>query len=491
MSLSKYYIRTYRMPDPFLMCEGFHIDSFGNVISTTFVDLRDPHDRTTVAVLAKGCRKENSIESLQTVRISKPSHFWEYGEGLIRDRGEGHVTKTYLKASVVDDPEDLEAAHVIDAELNRASELLGMRHKITTRITTRTHTKRRSLSFHKYGWLFCASLEPRDHDEERRWKQSMQPDYDHVSYIYRPRDFARALASMAAEQLGPRGKEDELKHTFHGEGQVRTMHKQQVVYHGPVIYSDKPYQAIADSPTELQFMMRSIFVKDVRYRDQREYRFAVLAEKEPTKEEETVDLDASSTLLETMQEHLRNPPGQVFPKIVSTERHASYSPLPIDKFDSMIDIPEPPDVRYGPYSFTPEDPPDDLHELLTEYSGVRALEGAVREATNRRGRGEAQNVKIASAAWHAEPVIRQLCAAFADPIDLISIGDDGLIEITLKFPATSQASGKVVVGPHGTARIKLRYDEGERSIGTKETRWLGERVTDDLRKAGLPVHVSA
>ena len=314
----------------------------------------------------------------------------------------------------------------------------------------------------------------------------MQPDYDHVSRIYRPREFARVLASMVAEQLGPRGKDDEMTHTFHGEHKIRTMHKQQVVYHGPVIYSDNPYRTISNSTSDFQFLLRSIFVKDIKFRDQREYPFAILSEGEPSDEEETVDLDASPDLLGTLREEPRWSPEQVLPTIVSTEQDVSTSLPMTRKLTSLLDIPESSTIRYAPHTYT-DDPPDDVHEILTEYFGVRALKGAVQEAINRREKGEAQNVEIASAAWHAEPIVRHLCSAFSDPIESISIGEENLIEITLKFPEHGQPSGKIVVGPHGTARVLLRDSEGEHRMWTEETRWYGERIADDLRKAGLPV----
>ncbi len=293
------------MTRPFLLNEGLHIDSFGNLISTMYVDLRASEDLIPVTVLAKGCRKEHAIDLLKKVRISKPSRFWEYGEGLIRDCGEGYATHTQPEVVIVNDPRHLTGKRVLNDEINKAARLLGLKDSITTNSTKRTHTNRRWLSFHKYGWMSCASLEPRDDNEESAWWRSMQSDYDHVSYIYRPREFALALASMVAEQLGPRGKEDEMTHTFNGEHKIRTIHKQQIVYHGPVVYSEDPYRVIANSPSDLQFVMKSIFVKDIKYKDQREYRFAVLAEEEPPDEEETVDLAASPALLGTMRGHLR------------------------------------------------------------------------------------------------------------------------------------------------------------------------------------------
>ncbi len=122
---------------------------------------------------------------------------------------------------------------------------------------------------------------------------------------------------------------------------------------------------------------------------------------------------------------------------------------------------------------------------------MTALQGAVRDAIERRGDGHDQNVEIAAAGWHSEPVIRQLCAAFNDPIETISISEESLVEITLKIPAKSQSAAKIVVDPHGTARVLIRDVDGEHRIWAEETRWLGERVSDRLEKAGLPGCIDA
>ena len=116
----------------------------------------------------------------------------------------------------------------------------------------------------------------------------------------RPREFARALGLMVVEQLGTQGQEAEMDHSFEGAGRICTRHKSQFVFHGPVIYVEDPYARIANAPSESDAMLRSVFVKGMEYRDQREYRFVNSAEEEPSDEFE--GLDASMALLGAMQQ---------------------------------------------------------------------------------------------------------------------------------------------------------------------------------------------
>ena len=69
--------------------EGFTLDDAGNVVSTSYVDLRDEGERVAIRSLVKGCRREHALEDGENVLISKPERFREYGPALIRDEQEG------------------------------------------------------------------------------------------------------------------------------------------------------------------------------------------------------------------------------------------------------------------------------------------------------------------------------------------------------------------------------------------------------------------
>ena len=56
------------------------------------------------------------------------------------------------------------------------------------------------------AWIYSASVEPETQAEQAAWREVLPAGYDAVSPIRRPRAFARALGTMAAEQASPRGE---------------------------------------------------------------------------------------------------------------------------------------------------------------------------------------------------------------------------------------------------------------------------------------------
>ena len=69
--------------------EGFILDDAGNLIGTSYIDLREDGSRTSIPALVKGCKREHALEDGETVLVSKPERFREFGEALIRDEQEG------------------------------------------------------------------------------------------------------------------------------------------------------------------------------------------------------------------------------------------------------------------------------------------------------------------------------------------------------------------------------------------------------------------
>ena len=492
------------MSNIFLMTEGGHVDNGGHMIFPIYVDLREPADRTSITTLIKGCRRQHAIELCKRLRISKPALFREYGDGLIKDPEEMHASRTMMATETVNDPHDLAEAKLLNQELNRSSALLQspVPFQFNTTRTKTSREKKKWVSFDKNGWLFSTSIEPISKEDESRWWKSIPDEYDHVSNIYRPREFARALGSMVAEQLGPQGREEEMKHSFDGEHTLSTRHKCQTIYHGPVIYVEDPYEVIVNAPSVSEFILLSIFVKGIAYRGQREYRFAIMAEEEPS--DDFVDLDVSLAMLGAMQEHRRGSVQQVFPTIISSKtQHAhEYNPgieeeqedfiLPSDTrtrsplLDLLLSFPErvnddDPSIPTSPYPYDVTNLPDDLHELTTTYSAVSALRYAV-ERLNRQRIAEA-----ASSAWHAEPCIRYLCAMFEDPIENISISDDNFIIVTIKYPPESRSEGKLAFGPRGTSTCIIKHSQGIVCHPNRKAWFMKTTIGEDLERTGLCV----
>lgn len=485
------------------MNEGFHVSDAVHLIGTIYVDLRGPEQRLPIPTLVKACNTKYAPEISRALRVSKPELFREYGENLIRDPGEGNASRETLVAERIDHPDDLARARLLNSEHNRASELAG------SLITTNTNTVRRSqkttrrLTSGQNWWIFCASVEPSDADEADRWQATMPDDYDHNSYIYRPRAFARALASMVADQFGPQGKPDEMKHTYDGELRLVTEHETQLVIHGPVIYVEDPYGTVSNARDNWDFMVRSAFVKHDKYRDQREYRFLVLTEDKSTPE--TLDLSVSLEMLETMESRDRETGGLTLPAIIwskdipavegdairtnsetTTDQQKPQPSRPLLPLPSMpsIVVHEPDNVPIGPYRHDLMDLPEDLEEITTTYGAVRAMRYAVGGTFGDR------DVKLgtASSAWHMEPCIRRLCSAFVNPIKHFQVTEDDFIVATLNFPVETGSEGSIVVGPLGTGTYHISKGTGgsTSSIGGKA--WnLANAVEDSLRKAGLPM----
>ena len=254
--------------------EGFALDDAGNLLTTTYIDLRDKDARPAIRGLVKGCKREHALEDGKTLLISKPERFREYGEALIRDEQEGFAREELVTVEA-ETPEEA-ARRCAAADLNDALELVGSSTKSVHRVEhRRRRTQTESFSYGKDWWIFCASIRPDDGDWEA-WRDTLDEDYDHVSEIGRPAKFAQALARMVTEQIGPCGDEARLTGTSEGDAGARTRHRSQWVIHGPVVYTDRLYETIVGQEDEVRRMAACLFAKPMTHAAQREYRFVVL-----------------------------------------------------------------------------------------------------------------------------------------------------------------------------------------------------------------------
>ena len=254
--------------------EGFVLDDAGNMLTTSYIDLRDEGERTVIRSLVKGCSREHALEDGETVLISKPERFREGWVALIRDEQEG-LAKEELVTLEAETPEEA-AKRRATADLNDALQLVGSRIKSVHRVEySRRKTQSESFSYGKDWWIFCVSIRPDDGDLDA-WQATLDENYDHVSEIGQPAKFAQALARMVTEQIGPRGKDAWLTGTSDGGAGARTKHKHQWVIHGPVAYTDRLYETIVGEEDEVRRMAACLFAKPMTHAAQREYRFVVL-----------------------------------------------------------------------------------------------------------------------------------------------------------------------------------------------------------------------
>ena len=318
--------------------DGHHVDEAGNLICCTYVDLRPAAGHLPVGALKKASSKRHAIPGCDTIRISKPSRFDDQGEGL--------------SASAGADGAEVESGG--------------------------------------NAWVYCAFIEPQTRAQQAAWRAAMPAGRDAVSPIRRPREFARALGAMVAEQVGPQGRPTLLRSTV-SRPAFRTAHRSQTVYHGPVVYADDPYRRLESASSVLELALLRVFMKPTTHRGQREYRFALWADAEP--ERDRVDLKVSPALLDAMQ---RPPP--------EPER-GGVVPAGIDEPSAVeeVDHPDSSAVRVvveapaafavvnhptvAPPRYRAEDLPADLHETAAVRAAVEALRAAVDQVDRRSDPG--------------------------------------------------------------------------------------------------------
>ncbi len=258
--------------------EGFVLNDAEHLIMTSYVDLRPPECRFPITGLVRGCERKYALEDSESILVSNPSRFREYGEGLILDIQEGLAREESVVTTRESSADSTRQRAISD--LNEAFDLLdrSMRLKYSESNTkTNTDTATKSFTYAKEWWVFCTSIRPTTDDWEA-WRGTLPEDYDHVSVIGQPARFAHALAHMVADQLGPQLSDGSVTNSTGGVETEKTKHKTQWVLHGPVVYTDGVYDLLEGITNNEQRIAAQMFAKDRRYSAQQEYRFVVLNE---------------------------------------------------------------------------------------------------------------------------------------------------------------------------------------------------------------------
>ena len=405
------------------LADGHHVDDAGNLIACTYVDFRDPSERLPVAALRKASSKRHAIPDCETVRLSKPACFLDQGEGF-NDGGESHHGTN--------------------------------------------------------GWIYCTSIEPETAEEQAAWRAAMPAGSDVVSPIRRPREFARALGAMVAEQAGPRGRIVLLRNTVEGRT-FCTAHKSQTVYHGPVAYLDDPHGRLESASSALELALLLLFVKHAAHRAQREYRFLVWAEDEPA--EDVLDLDASSALVGAMLKPRPEPEGGGFVRPGAAEYSAvedaagggpSGARARVEALPAFLGAGNP---AVAPRPGDVERLPGAVREAADARAGLEALRSAVDKAGCRKD--------AAAAGWHAEAVVRFLCAAFRCGVGDVQVGEDGFIVITAELPGDDLVEVSITVGPEGTCACRVSAGGAHTAATAADTRSFETLLTERLAQVGV------
>ena len=263
--------------------EGFNLDHAGNMVTTIHVDFRMPVERSPIGAVVKYGQAEYAIEHSRTIQLTRPPYFRKEGETLIYDKGEGLVYKKTVARREAPAAVQDEWIQTLGGILDEAAESVGLTvlsKNITMKDATITNTDEHTIEWGKRDfWLYCTAMEATSEAQSRALVESLDPDYQHESYIPSARTFAQMLGRAYVEQYGaPYDAEDPMEHRVGGVLVGNTYHCKLGVFHGPVVYVDDPYVACASAMAAQNSMVRTmmpIFVKHKDYSDQREYRFVI------------------------------------------------------------------------------------------------------------------------------------------------------------------------------------------------------------------------
>ena len=407
------------------LADGHHVDDAGNLIACTYVDFRGPAERCPITVLQKASSKRHAIPGCETIRISKPACFLEQGEGLASDGEAHHGTN---------------------------------------------------------GWVYCASIEPETAEEQAAWRSLMPAGRDAVSLIRRPREFARAIGAMAAEQAGPRGRIVLLRNTVEGRTSCPA-HKSQAVYHGPVAYLDDPHRRLESASSALELALLLVFLKHAAHRDRREYRFLVWAEDEPA--EHVLDLDVSPALVDAMLKPRPEPEDRGFVRPGATEysavedAHGDGSPGARARVETVP-------AFLGAANPTVAPRPHDAETLggrsPRDGDGARGGRGTAR-SSRYGGRAMQEGRCSRSVARRAGPAVhlRDVRLRIAG----MRVNEDGFIVVTGAFPAAGTVEASIAVGPEGTYACTVSAGDTHLPCTALDLRSFERAVKERLAEVGV------
>ena len=259
--------------------EGFIQDDAGNLVCTSYVDLREPGSRTPIRTLVKGCRHEHALEDSETIQMSAIEQFRHEGENLIRDPQEG-LAKRAAETVTPETPEQALQRRQTD-DLTGALEIVNPDVKLSLNVTH--HSVERSSGSFTFGtewWIVSTAITPETDEEWAAWRATLDPEYDHESVIGQPAKFAEALARMAVEQIGPHRHNGWMASAVGDSPEVRSEHRGRWVIHGPVVYADSVYEALSQADDEVSRIAALMFTKSETHAAMREYRFVILRDRD-------------------------------------------------------------------------------------------------------------------------------------------------------------------------------------------------------------------
>ena len=299
--------------DPLILYDGFILLDSGHMIVSQYVDIGLDKLRCRPTILVKAIEARYGLEYAANIQLSSPHRFRHYGETLIQDDQEGRARREDRTEKATLSGE--EAAREQEAALH----LLGEENvTISTTRESSFDATTETLTFGRSSWIYCTSILPPP-DERSLWREALPLKYDHESVIRQPRNFALALASMFADQIGAQGQRGHFMHA----GGVKSFHSSQNVFHGPVWYTDDVLEFLRSHPPGSLNTMYPLFVKHTRYQGQREYRFVLHCEN-PV-ESETLHLQIGGTMRDSLAPPRTFSPVIIQPRDISDTNSSSQT----------------------------------------------------------------------------------------------------------------------------------------------------------------------
>lgn len=480
---------------------SFFTDDSGFPVHSHFVDYRDPSNRTPITSLVKTCEKQFAFEECGTICISKPTKYRRFGETLVNDPSEGKHTEIIEDSEIVNDPHDISEGQARDDEHNQLAKFVGINSQRATRSTRTRRTRTQSLTFDKNGWIYCASIEPEGQKEKELLEYSLRGnDYNHTSFIRRPYEFALALGAMVVEQLGPQLGNVRSSVGLDGHDSVRTITRGQLIFHGPVVYVDDPFEAAYEAIREPNGVYLPFFIKSTEFQEQREYRFVIMTEEEPINEDEILNVSPAMAgvtrklpesypdNLESKEELMLQPGNNVesLPapaySDVRLESLGTNLPFVIDSLLPVEGIISDPSIPLSAKPQKETDTSGTSPKSVAIVSALKALREKVHLVTVARPLS-----KVAAAAFHAEPFILELCEVFQEPISGIS-EDNNMVILHIDFPPRDAIEVKLAISPSGHAAFSVYNSEGHLGSYYENSGRFGfQSIINELKTRNLPL----
>ena len=383
----------------------------------------------------------------------------------------------------------------------RAIELSGSTHKMRRRIvsTKTTLSEGTTLIYGRNWWTFSTSILDYGQPPPPSWWESMDPKYDHVSWIRRPRGFAQSLGAMVAEQLDHQLEEAQLTHKLNDSYELVSNQRCQWIIHGPVVYVDDTYETLNTWPVRTTLPFAFMFVKEREHVEQREYRFVILTKEQPL---DAVLLTISPSMRSTLHESPN--PIRTAHSLLTTSGTDHVVPTDRGRRGKAVSHDVDRTVSSGHPQTTVANT-GGLPPLLDSASGgTRATRPDMRSFANQEthaggmleshawlsvlesviGSVDAcRRVEAASAAWHARKPIGDLLQKYENPIKAVRIKDQVFVDICLALPSQCKSEAHLVIGPNGCFALTIGHDSTDTL--THGERWPGLAAVSGLQAAKL------